>query len=65
MLRVRVLFTENFDKNLKSIRRFQEEREAEQLFDQLVNELLETIIPNLERFPDMGTNLLTKVPRVP
>ncbi len=58
-----VKFTANFERNLKDIGSFLTEVEAAQAFDGLLDELLETVIPNLERFPEMGRPFLTRQPR--
>ena len=55
-----VKFTANFERNLKDIERFLTEVEAPQAFDALLDELLETVIPNLERFPGMGRPFLRR-----
>lgn len=53
-----VKFTANFERNLEEIERFLIEAEAPTAFDGLLDELLETVIPNLERFPNMGRPFL-------
>ena len=58
-----VKLTANFERNLEDIERFLTEAEAPQAFDDLLNELLGTVIPNLERFPDMGRQFLSRTPR--
>lgn len=58
-----VKLTANFERNLESIELFLTEGEAPQAFDGLLDELLETAIPNLERFPEMGRPFLTRQPR--
>jgi len=58
-----VKFTANFERNLKDIELFLTGVEAAQAFDGLLEELLETVIPNLERFPEMGRPFLTRQPR--
>jgi plasmid stabilization system protein ParE len=58
-----VKFTENFERNLEDIEHFLTEAEAPQAFDSLLDELLETVVPNLERFPEMGTPFLIRQPR--
>lgn len=58
-----VKFTANFERNLEGIERFLPELEAPQAFDGLLDELLETVIPNLERFPEMGRPFLARQPR--
>ena len=63
MTRRTVRITRNFDKNLADIRRFLEEQEAPREFQSLLEQLFETVIPNLERFPGMGVDFLAKVPQ--
>lgn len=58
-----VRFTANFERNLEDIERFLSDAEAPQAFDGLLDELLETVIPNLERFPEMGRPFLARQPR--
>jgi len=58
-----VKFTANFERNLEGIELFLTEVQAPQAFDGLLNELLETVIPNLERFPEMGRPFLARQPR--
>lgn len=53
-----VKLTANFERNLEEIERFLIEAEAPQAFDGLLDELLETVIPNLEQFPEMGRSFL-------
>ena len=57
-----IRITRNFDTNLANIRRFLEEQQAPQAFQSLIEELFATLIPNLERFPDMGVDFLARVP---
>ena len=61
--RLAIRITGNFDKNLADIRRFLEEQEAPREFQLLLEQLFETMIPNLERFPEMGVDFLAKVPQ--
>ena len=49
-----VKLTANFERNLGEIELFLIEADAPQAFDGLLDELLATVIPNLERFPGMG-----------
>jgi plasmid stabilization system protein ParE len=49
-----VQVTANFERNLESIEAFLVEAEAPRAYDALLDELLFTVIPNLEQFPDMG-----------
>lgn len=58
-----VKFTANFERNLEDIERFLSEAEAPEAYDSLLDELLETAIPNLERFPEMGRPFLARQPR--
>lgn len=55
-----VKFTAHFERNLQEIERFLSEADAPQAFDGLLDELLETVIPNLERFPGMGRSFLAR-----
>ena len=57
-----VRITRNFDTNLADIRRFLEEQQAPLAFWSLIEELFETVIPNLQRFPDMGMDFLAQAP---
>lgn len=52
--KVVVKLTDNFERCLEENETFLQEAEAQTAFDALVDELLGTIIPNLENFPDMG-----------
>lgn len=58
-----IRITRNFDKNLASIRQFLDEQEAPQVFQSLLEQLFGTVIPNLERFPELGRDFLAKVPQ--
>lgn len=58
-----VKLTANFERNLEGIELFLTEVEAPQAFDGLLDELLETVIPNLERFPKMGRPFMARQPR--
>jgi plasmid stabilization system protein ParE len=49
-----VKVTANFERNLEEAERFLLEADAPQAFDALLDELTDTVIPNLERFPRMG-----------
>ena len=49
-----IRITRNFDTNPADIRRYLEEQQAPQEFRSLIEALFETVIPNLERFPDLG-----------
>ena len=58
-----VRLTANFERNLADIERFLSEAEAPQAYDALLDELLDTVIPNLERFPGMGRPFLARPAR--
>ena len=53
----------NFERNLAEIERFLTEAEGPHAFDALLDELVDTVIPNLERFPGMGRPFLSRSPR--
>jgi plasmid stabilization system protein ParE len=55
-----VKLTANFERNLAEIETFLTEAEAPQAFDALLDELTDTVIPNLERFPSMGRSFLSR-----
>ncbi|KQQ75600.1 hypothetical protein ASF73_07275 [Xanthomonas sp. Leaf131] len=55
-----VKLTTHFESNLAEIEAFLREVDALQAFDALVDILMDTVIPNLERFPDMGRLLLER-----
>ena len=58
-----VKLTANFERNLEGIELFLTEADALQTFDGLLDELLETVIPNLERFTEMGRPFMARQPR--
>lgn len=60
--RITVRFTRNFERNLDSIAQFLEQAEAAGAFDDLLDELFDRIVPNLERFPDLGVDFLARRP---
>lgn len=53
-----VRLTANFERNLADIERFLIESEVPQAYDALLDALLDTVIPNLQRFPGMGRPFL-------
>ncbi|MCX7158810.1 MAG: type II toxin-antitoxin system RelE/ParE family toxin, partial [Proteobacteria bacterium] len=57
-VRPTVRVTENFERNLADIERFLTDAEAPRAYDALLDELLDTVIPNLERFPGIGRPFL-------
>ncbi len=52
--RITAKLTANFERNLAEIEQFLLEAEAPHAFDDLLDELLGTVLPNLERFPALG-----------
>ena len=52
--RIAVKLTANFERNLEEIEEFLIDMQATPAYDALLDDLLETVIPNLERFPTMG-----------
>lgn len=58
-----VKLTGNFERHLAELETFLVEAEAPQAFDALLDELIETVIPNLERFPGMGRMFLDRQAR--
>ena len=63
MSRRTIRVTKNFDKNLADIRRFLEEQEAPREFQSLLEQLFETVVPNLERFPEIGVDFPARAPQ--
>ena len=61
--RIVVKLTANFERNLEEIELFFVEADASRAYDALLDELLATVIPNLERFPDMGRSFLARSAR--
>lgn len=55
-----VQITANFFANLDSIHLFLADGGAGISFKQIINNLLETVIPNLEQFPNMGIDFLAR-----
>ncbi len=60
--KIRVYATQNFERNLGSISDFLKTNDANQEFDRLIVQLFGTIVPNLERFPDIGVRFFDKRP---
>lgn len=58
-----VKLTSNFERNLADVEQFLAKAEAPRAYDALLDELLDTVIPNLERFPDIGRPFLTRATR--
>jgi plasmid stabilization system protein ParE len=55
-----VSLTASFERNLEEIAAFLAEADATAAYGVLLDELAETVIPNLERFPDMGRPFLSR-----
>ncbi len=53
-----VRLTANFERNLADVEGFLTEAEAPHAYDALLDELLDTVIPNLKRFPGIGRPFL-------
>jgi len=58
-----IRLTANFERNLADIERFLAEADASSAFDAVLEELLATVIPNLERFPAIGRPFLANAVR--
>ena len=55
-----VKLTAHFERNLEAIELFLAEADALQVYGHLLDELLNTLIPNLERFLAMGRSFLER-----
>ncbi len=55
---ITVKLTANFERNLETIEAFLEEAGYPQAYGSLLDDLLDTLIPNLEHFPAMGRPFL-------
>ncbi len=55
-----VKLTAHFERNLEAVESFLLEAEAPRAFDALLDELADTIIPNLSAFPAMGRLFLER-----
>jgi hypothetical protein len=55
-----VKLTANFERKLEEIAHYPSEAEALQDFAALLDELMDAVIPNLERFPTMGRSFLSR-----
>lgn len=58
--KVTVKLTANFERNLEAIEAFLDEAGAPQAYDRLLDDLVETLIPNLEQFPALGRPFLER-----
>ena len=59
---VEVRYTANFEANLQSIEAFWTENDFVQGYDRLLDELLDTVVSNLERHPRMGRSFMSRQP---
>jgi len=57
---ITVKLTANFERTLEKIGSFRIDGEAVPAYDVLLSDLLETVIPNLERFPAMGRSFMDR-----
>ena len=57
-----VKLTANFERNLEDIERFLAAEDILQAYDHLLDELLVTVIPSLERVPEMGRPFWSRQP---
>jgi len=58
--KITVKLTANFERNLEAIELFLVEADAPQAYGRLLDELADTLIPNLEHFPAMGRPFLER-----
>lgn len=58
--KITVKLSANFEQNLEAIEAFLDEVDAPQAYDRLLDDLLNTLIPNLEHFPAMGRLFLAR-----
>lgn len=59
---VSVKFTANFESNLAEIEAYCALNQFPQGYDRLLNELGASVIPSIERFPDMGRSFVQRQP---
>ena len=57
---LQVLIAENFERNLRGIEQFLTASESEQLFGVLLDQLFDTIVPNLSQYARLGADLLAR-----
>lgn len=58
--KITVRLTANFEHNLEAIAEFLDEAGASQAYDRLLDDLSDTLVPNLENFPAMGRSFLAR-----
>lgn len=58
--KISVKLTANFERNLEAIELFLAEADASRAYDRLLDELADTLIPNLEHFPALGRPFLER-----
>ena len=58
--KVTIKLTANFERNLETIEEFLAEVDAPLTYDRLLDDLSNTLIPNLEHFPAMGRPFLER-----
>lgn len=58
--KITVKLTANFERNLEAIALFLAEADAPQVYDRLLDDLADTLIPNLEHFPAIGRPFLER-----
>ncbi|HEU0234508.1 MAG TPA: type II toxin-antitoxin system RelE/ParE family toxin [Gallionella sp.] len=58
--KITVRLTANFERNLEAIEAFLDGADAPHAYDRLLDELADTLIPNLEHFPAMGRPFLER-----
>lgn len=51
---ITIQLTANFERNLADVETFLTDADVPEAFDALLDDLLHTVIPNLERFPGLG-----------
>ncbi len=63
MRRATVRITRNFERNVQALRQFAAENLEEGAFDAVLDDVFARVIPNLERFPDIGRDFRTRAPQ--
>jgi plasmid stabilization system protein ParE len=60
--RGRVEVTANFERNLDEIEQFLAEHDGLSAFQPLLDHLFDVVVPNLDRFPEIGADFLARRP---